>query len=105
MERERKQEYGYRACVCLGSVDVEKPLSLFFCFLESANNVSENQTPVQPETKSERSVLIEIEEEPFSLRPEKHKSKMFFPAIFEPHFQFSLGASSLKIFKIIATYY
>ena len=57
-----------------------KNLYLFFCFLESANNnVSENQTTVQPETKSERSVLIEQQ-------PEKHtKSKMFFPAIFD-HF-------------------
>ena len=59
--REKGNKSTYRVCVCLGSVDVEKPLSLFFCFLESANNVSENQTPVQPETKSERSVLIEIE--------------------------------------------
>ena len=87
-----------------------KNLYLVFCFLESANNnVSENQTTVQPETKSERSVLIEIEEEPFSLRPEKHTNQIFFfppfLTICEPHFPFSLGASSLKIFKIIATYY
>ena len=48
-----------------------KNLYLFFCFLESANNVSENQTPVQPETKSERSVLIEIEEEQQPFRDRK----------------------------------
>ena len=88
-----------------------KNLYLVFCFLESANNnVSENQTTVQPETKSERSVLIEIEEEqqPFLDQKNIQNQKCFFPpflTIFEPHFPFSLGASSLKIFKIIATYY
>ena len=89
-----------------------KNLYLFFCFLESANNVSENQTTVQPpETKSERSVLIEIEEQTTTtFRDQKNiqNQKCFFPpflTIFEPHFPFSLGASSLKIFKIIATYY
>ena len=81
-----------------------KNLYLFFCFLESANNVR-NQTTVQPETKSERSVLIEIENNNHFATRKTYKSKMFFPAIFEPHFPFSLGASSLKIFKIIATYY
>ena len=57
-----------------------KNLYLVFCFLESANNnVSENQTTVQPETKSEkseRSVRVSIS------RPEKHTNqKCFFPPI------------------------
>jgi len=59
-----------------------KNLYLVFCFLESANNnVSENQTTVQPETKSERSVLIEIEEEqqPFLDQKNIQNQKCFFP--------------------------
>ena len=43
---------------------VLKNLYLFFCFLESANNVRTKQQSVQPETKSKRSVWIEIEEQP-----------------------------------------
>ena len=48
-------------CVYVWGVLMWKNLYLFFCFLESANNV--RTTTVQPpETKSERSVLIiEIE--------------------------------------------
>ena len=80
-----------------------KNLYLFFCFLESANNVREPNT--SPARDKKREKRLEREKRPTISRPEKHKSKMFFPAIFEPHFPFSLGASSLKIFKIIATYY
>ena len=64
---------------------VLKNLYLFFCFLESANNVRTKQQSVQPETKSKRSVWIEIEEQPFCDQKNIHKSKMCFPGIFD-HF-------------------
>ena len=80
-------------CVYVWGVLMWKNLYLVFCFLESANNnVSENQTTVQPETKSEKSERS-VESEHFATR-KTYESKMFFPANFEPHFPFSLVASS-----------
>jgi len=53
--REKGNKSTYRVCVCLGSVDVEKPLSLFFCFLESANNVREpNNSPARDKKREKR---------------------------------------------------
>ena len=80
-----------------------KNLYLFFCFLESANNVREPNNKSSQRQKAR--VLIEIENNNHFATRKTYKSKMFFPALCEPHFPFSLGASSLKIFKIIATYY
>jgi len=89
-------------CVYVWGVLMWKNLYLFFCFLESANNVREpNNSPARDKKREKLG-------EPFRDQKNIQNQKCFFPpflTIFEPHFPFSLGASSLKIFKIIATYY